>query len=145
MPIAKIIRFSKLGPRKQLLLAEALLALAAAAAAIRFLPFRRAVRMGSNALAPTAAGARDAILRESRWSVEAAATVAPWRTVCFQKGLALQWMLRRRGIEAVLHYGIRKQGPGEIEAHVWIAAEDRIVIGEEAATGFKSVTSFPSA
>jgi hypothetical protein len=30
-------------------------------------------------------------------------TICPWTPVCIQRGLAAQWMLRRRGIDARLH------------------------------------------
>ena len=124
-----------------MLLAEAVAALAAASAAIRWLPFKRAVRLGSRRLAGAGRGSDD--LAELRWSIEAAARAAPWRAMCFQKGLALQWMLRRRGIDAQLHYGIGTDEQGELLAHVWVADGDDIVIGGEETDKVRRVATYP--
>ena len=139
MPSAKIIRFARLSRHRQYLLAEALTVLAAASAAVRFLPFRKAIAIGSRRLSGPVPGNRSEILHEARWSIEAAAAAAPWRAVCLQKGLALQWMLRRRGIDALFHYGIAKEEHAGLEAHVWVAVDDRMVIGGEIAERFCSV------
>ena len=136
MPSAKIIRFAKLSRRRQLLLAEALVALAVASAAVRFLPFRRAVRTGSGTLSGSAPSDCSEVIRDACWSIEVAAAAAPWRIVCLQKGLALQWMLRRRAIDALLHYGIAKENSGELQAHVWVAVDDTLVIGGDLAARF---------
>ena len=134
-------RWRRLGARRRLLLAEAFAVLAAASTAIRWLPFRRAVRLGSRRIA--GAGRSPEEVAELRWSVEAAARAAPWRAVCFQKGLALQWMLRRRGIDAQLHYGIGTDDEGELLAHVWVADGENIVIGGEEAEQVRRVATFP--
>ena len=83
------------------------------------------------------------IAEEVRWAVEAAARNVPWRAMCIQKGLALQWMLRRRGIDARLHYGIARDEVGELQAHVWVAAGNSVVIGGAEAPRFKCVATFP--
>ena len=136
-----ISRLAPLARRRRALLAEALLAVAVASAAIRFTPFKRAIRMGSLRLAgPPVPGD---IAEDVRRAVEAAARKVPWRAMCIQKGLALQWMLRRRGIDARLHYGIARDEAGDLEAHVWVAADDRVVIGGAEAPRFKCVATFP--
>lgn len=135
-----LVRLMRLGWRRQLLLAEALAAIAAASLAVRFLPFERAVQLGSCRMGE---GPRGDPSEETRWSVEAAAKRVPWRAVCFQRGLALQWMLRRRGIDARLHYGVSRSGIGDLSAHVWIAAGDTIVIGGEEAPNYRAVAVYP--
>lgn len=135
-------RWRRLSPARRLLLTEAFAALAAASAAVRWLPFKRAVRLGSRRLSGAAVTpATD--LAEIRWSVEAAARAAPWRAVCFQKGLALQWMARRRGVDAQLHYGIGKDAGGDLQAHVWVANGEAIIIGGEEAEQVRRVATFP--
>lgn len=136
-----ISRWARLGRRRQALLAEALLAVAVASAAIRLRAFKRAIRMGSLRL--TEQRAPGDISEDVRWAVEKAAGIAPWQAMCIQKGLALQWMLRRRGIDARLHYGIGHDEGGELQAHVWVAAGDRVVIGGAEAPRFKCVATFP--
>lgn len=130
-----------LGPANRRLLAEALPALALASLAVRLAPFRR--------VAAWASGGRggveldDAMLRKARWAVEAWARRVPWRTVCFQKGLALHWMLRRRGVASVLHYGVAQEAATGLRAHVWVCVAGRPVIGGEEAEGFACLATFP--
>ena len=136
-----VSRWARLGRRRQALLAEALLAIAAASAAIRFRAFKRAIRMGSLPL--TEQPAAGEITGDVRWAVETAARNVPWRAMCIQQGLALQWMLRRRGVDARLHYGIGRDEIGELQAHVWVAAGDSVVIGSDEAPRFKCVATYP--
>ena len=136
-----ISRWVRLGRRRQALLIEALVALAGATAAVRLRAFKRAIRMGSLQLADRPAS-RDAI-HDVRWAVETAARNVPWRAMCIQQGLALQWMLRRRGIDARLHYGIAHDEISELQAHVWVAVGDSVVVGGAEASRFTRVAIFP--
>jgi hypothetical protein len=107
---------------------------------LALLPFRKAIRLGSIALARRGRASADDII----WAVEAAARRIPWRTVCVQKGLAAQHMLRGAGVDAVLHYGARHDPQSrELEAHVWVTVDRRPVIGGKEALGFASVATFP--
>ena len=99
--------------------------------------------MGSTKLSGTAPANRDEVVRNACWSIEAAAAAVPWRAVCLQQGLALQWMLRRRGIDALLHYGLAKEQGRELAAHVWVAVGDNLVIGGDIASKFRCVATFP--
>lgn len=118
---------------------EAIIALGLAAMVVK-LPFRLVVRcMSLNRCAEldddrTAAAVIVAIDRASRR--------LPWRAVCFDRGLAAHWMLRRRGLRSVLQYGIG-HADGKLNAHVWVTLGDRILIGEDEAAGHACVASFP--
>ena len=139
MSIAElIVRGSRLSRRRRLLLARAAWALAGAAVAVRFLPFRRAIRFGS---APV--GDRQvASVREHVWAVERTAQFLPVRSVCIHKGLALQRMLRSDGVGAVLHYGVGRNSD-ELRAHVWVTVDGEIVIGGDEAAHFHCVATYP--
>jgi hypothetical protein len=63
--------------------------------------------------------------------------------VCFQKGLALQTLLRGRGIDAKLNYGVGFDPERSIRAHVWVSADGDIVIGGEEAPNFRLLASLP--
>lgn len=83
---------------------------------------------------------------ECVWAVEAIARRLPWRTVCIQKGLAVQRLLRSSGVDAILHYGARRApDSGELEAHVWVTVAGEAVIGGEEAVGFAEIAAFPFA
>lgn len=133
-------RWNRLSGSRKRLLAEAVVALGAASVAVRMMPFKRAVRLGARRLAGSEA---PDLIGDARWAVETAARYIPWRAVCFQRGIALQWMLRRRGVDALLHYGVGCDEAGELQAHVWVAANDRVVIGGEEAERFQQVATFP--
>jgi Transglutaminase-like superfamily len=124
-----------------LLLGEGLLALALASLAIALLPFRWV------AAAASVRGRRpqrsdSETVRRVRGAIQGWSRRVPWRAVCFQRGLALHWMLRRRGIPSVLSYGARHEGD-KLAAHVWIDVEGETVIGGEEAPSFACLARFP--
>jgi hypothetical protein len=67
----------------------------------------------------------------------------PWKAVCFQQGLALHLMLRRRGIASVLNYGVGKKEDERLAAHVWVDVGSETVIGGEEAPRFARLARFP--
>jgi len=149
MPAA-FARFARLEGKDRLLLVEAVAALALASMAIRLVPFRRL----AGALSPGTprrrraprrdTDAADDVTRRAVWAVNAAARRASWRAVCFQRGLALHSMLRRRGLDSRLHYGVAKPGAEGLRAHVWVSHEGRTLIGGEEAKDFVCLATFPS-
>lgn len=137
MPLRRLYRLPR--ERRRILL-RALAVLTGASAAVAFLPFRNAIGFGS-----VSVKARPRVTPEDCvWAVEAAAQRLPWRTMCIEKGLAVQRLLRHGGVDAVLHYGARHVGDlGKIEAHVWVSVAGTIVIGGEEAREFAEVRAFP--
>ena len=136
-------RYRRLPRRDQILLVESALALLAASVAIRVVPFRvlvRTIASGSGRLIDERAQQE---IGRVRWAVEAAARRLPWKIVCFQKGLAVQRLLARRGIESDLHYGVAHGEHGELKAHVWVTHRDRYVIGGEEAGRFARLATYP--
>lgn len=139
-PIETIVRFARTKPAHRALLVEAGWNLALARAAVRWRPFRDAIGFGAIALGPR----RDIDSGAVVAAVEAVAARVPWRSVCFDQGLAVQRALRRRGRNARLHYGLSPPGEGPLEAHVWIVLEGQIIIGGEQADGHQPVAVFPA-
>ena len=134
-----LARLRCLNGRQRRLLLRAAVLLGLASAVVALLPFRIAVRFGSVRL-----GFGSARLDESVWAVEAASRRLPWRTMCIEKGLAVQRMLRSSGVDAVLHYGARNHPEtGKLEAHVWVTVEARAVIGGGEAPDFASIAAYP--
>ena len=104
------------------------------------MPFRYAIRFGSVPL-----GRRNAIsAKEIASAVEASARRLPWRSVCIEKGLVVQRMLRLAGMNAILHYGVRHHPKSsKLEAHVWVTVDGRTVIGGAEASDFAPVATYP--
>lgn len=139
-------RFVALPMGDQVLLLEAFVLLALASLAIAWLPFRTVVRTAARPLSRSLSRPqlRAAMCGRVRWAVQVCARRAPWRAVCFQQGLAVQWMLRRRGIPSVLYYGAAPSAERGVAAHVWVCDGGVAVIGGEAAVGLAILARFPA-
>jgi hypothetical protein len=135
-----LTRFYQLPRQRRLMLLRAAVALTAASGAVALLPFRSAIEFGAIPL-----GRLNGVTPEDCvWAVEAFARRAPWRTLCIQKGLAVQRLLRGGGVDAILHYGARRSaGSGALEAHVWVSVSGEAIIGGEEAAAFAEVAAFP--
>jgi len=131
-------RFGRLPSEQKLLLLEAAKTLGLASLINSVLPFRNAIRFGAIEISTKS----DTDIGECVWAVEAASLRLPLRTKCIEKGIALQRMLRRRGVDARLRYGARIAG-NEVEAHVWVTVGVFPVMGGAEASGFSEVASFP--
>lgn len=137
-------RLAVLSWGERVLLVEAGIALAIAALAIRVLPFRVVARTASR----TGATASPAVAPEKGvgalvWAVRAMASRLPWKNVCFQRGLALHSMLRRRGFDSRLHYGVGRLPDHPVSAHVWVSVADQVIEGAEGIAGHVRLASFP--
>ena len=140
MSAGPFARLRRLGSERRRLLVQAALLLTGASIAVAALPFRAAIRFG----AVRDSGRRRGTPEDAVWAVEAASRLLPWRTMCIEKGLAVQRLLRSGGVDAVLHYGARHSPEtGKLEAHVWVTAGGEPIIGGVEAPHFAEVASFP--
>ena len=137
-----LTRVASVSRRDRALLIESLLWVSASAAIIAVLPFRRAIAFGSIPLGD-ARSENEPRLERISWSVSKVASMVPFRAVCFHQGLALQRMLRRRGTDALLHYGLGKAPSEALSAHVWVTVGDRILIGDDPISCYQAVATFP--
>src|SRR4051794_27908372 len=122
-------RLDRLTPGDWLLAGEALAALAWASLAIALLPFRKVARAASKASPRPGASLEAGLPKRIRWAVDAWGRRLPWRVVCFQRGLAAHRMLRRRGYDSILHYGVAQEAAKGLSAHVWVSLDGRPIIG----------------
>lgn len=53
----------------------------------------------------------------------------PWRSDCLVQALAAQRWLERQGIGSTIHIGVRSDGDRSLDAHAWLTAGDRVVVG----------------
>jgi hypothetical protein len=140
-------RFWQLSGPDRLLVIEATLVIAAGSLAILILPFRAIARLAAHPLRqPEISGeARMEAVRHVRWAVIVCARRLPWRAACFQQGLAVQWMLRRRGAyPSVLYYGAAPDDETGLTAHVWVRDGDMDVVGGALASRFAVLARFPA-
>lgn len=123
--------------------AEAAVALTIAAAMIALLPFRLVARAAAWGRAGEPRCDAVSAADQAALAIDRAARRLPFRLVCIQRGLALQWMLRRRALASTLHYGVRRE-KDRIFAHVWVSHAGRILIGEAEAGAHACVATFPA-
>jgi hypothetical protein len=138
-----IHRWSRLDRSKRILLVEAIGAVCVASLAVKLLPFKMAIRLGSRASVPACSTSRADVLSDVRWAIDAATRNLPWNAVCIHRGLATQRMLRRRGIDARLHYGLAKDDEKALRAHVWVDALGETLVGGDEAGDYVRVATFP--
>ncbi len=130
-------RLLRLPLKKQLLLAEALVCMLGARAALRLLPMRSILRWLERPLSH--AREDEAMAQMVRWGVVSGARYSPLRLVCFPQALAAYAMLRRRSIASRLHYGVRRAADGRLRAHTWLEVDGRMLLGGESAPLFERV------
>jgi hypothetical protein len=133
-----------LDPVERRLAVEAVLALGAAAFVVAVFSFRRIAEAATRGSAGFAGSDPDRARQVARvrWAVGACARRVPWRAKCFEQGIAAQWMLRRRGVPSILHYGVAR-GKDELTAHVWLTSGALEVVGCENKGDFAELARFP--
>ena len=106
---------------------ETALALAAARLAA-FLPFRWLMTRECAVVSPPAlddAAPRDLDALAVRRMIARVARVLPWTSNCLTEALAARFLLRRRGVASVMHFGVKRRD-GRLVAHAWLEAGDGV-------------------
>ena len=127
------------------LLCEALVSLAVARLAIVCLPFRTiAAWMGtSGAQSPASASPEEtSSAQQIGWAVGALGRRVPWDGRCFAQALAAIYMLRRRGLEGTISFGVQHGSSAGIEAHAWVRLGSSVVAGESGYEQFRTLATF---
>ncbi len=96
-------------------------------AALALAPFR-AVRRALPASRERAAPPW--VLARTRWAVSAAAPAA-FGATCLPQALAANTLLSLQGYASVIRIGVRRGDTGAIQAHAWLLAGDRVVVGDD--------------
>jgi hypothetical protein len=92
------------------------------------------------------------IAEEIGWAVTRAARHVPFNAVCLPQAMAARIMLKRRGVDSVLHFGARigqdKVGQDKIaqdkpiDAHAWLDAAGVEVTGYPVADTYAEIACF---
>ena len=143
--MAHLAQMLRRQPTDLLLAGEALAYLAIYRIALAFVPVRRILRRVTLGLRPGPAdlstpssASLDQAIRV-RWAVESVTRNSPARFVCFPQCLAGYTMLRRRGIQTTIVYGVTRAESGELLAHTWLTLGDRTVLGGEGSAAFNPI------
>jgi hypothetical protein len=93
----------------------------------------RALGMGREEDAPVA--------RRVAWAVRRVARRVPLRCACFERSVATRFMLRRRGVDSILHLGVHR-GRSGVRAHAWLCSGGDVVVGGPGHHNCKVVGTF---
>ena len=121
------------------------MALAIARIAMALLPFRRiAAWLGiPGAETPaTATTAEICVAEEIGWAVGVVARRVPWDGRCLVQALAATGMLRRRGLEGTVSFGVCRGEITDLDAHAWLRFGSCMVTGGIGHQRFSSFTTF---
>jgi hypothetical protein len=130
----------KLKSRRRMYLREAIVMLAAARFAVRFVPATRLVAWASR---PPRRINRFALGEVGwiSWAVETIGAKRWMKALCLPRALAAQAMLRRRGIASRLCLGVAREGDA-LAAHAWIELGQEMIVGGAEAPRFTRLVEF---
>ena len=138
-------RVARIPGARRWLLGEALIALLAARGAMAFLPFRRiADWLGTPGAESSLMAAADEIrmAQEVGWAVGVIARRVPWDGRCLAQALAATGMLRRRGLEGTVSFGVCQGESAGFDAHAWLRLGPCVVTGGPDHQRFKVISTF---
>ena len=145
-------RFGEVDNRRRAYLAEAVACLLAARLALIFIPFPRLARHLGTFVPPADARATQAatetapeqarLAEDIGWAVTRAARYLPFKAVCLPQAMAARVMLKRRGVQSVMHFGAAKGKEKPLDAHAWLDAAGVEVTGYPVAEGFAEIACF---
>jgi hypothetical protein len=93
-------------------------------------PFKQIAKKLGTTGEPAIELATDPVLiRQVAWALRTAARFTPWKSNCLAQGLAAGRMLKRRGLPAVLFFGVAKDEAGKMIAHAWLRSGGFFVCG----------------
>jgi Transglutaminase-like superfamily len=126
--------FRTLPPAERCLVVRAALLLGVMRLGLRLLPFRALWRLLNRAARVPLAlpAANDFSPDRIAWAVRVASPHVIGSKPCLVQSLTVHLLLRRRGYPARLHLGVARGEGGRVEAHAWVASNDRVVIGGSA-------------
>ena len=126
-----LVRWFRLSPPQQALALEAAVWLTLARLLVHHIPMRYWLRH-LEAVADRGAGSvgRQPLARAVGRMVRRVARRLPFEALCLPQAMAVQWMLRRRGIASRLWIGVRRAAPGQpLKYHAWLTVDGESVSG----------------
>ncbi len=127
-------KFVSLSPAERRLLVTVVLLLTLIRLGLKLLPFRTLWRLLSKG-GPIFIGCfegYDAGPDRIAWAVTVAGRYVLGVRPCLAQALTAQLLLRWQGCPARLHFGVARDDRGQVQAHAWVEANGRVVIGGSA-------------
>ena len=144
--------FAQIDGYRRLLVIEAVLCLSIARLALILIPFPRVAGWLGSFVPPTdirisqsnktATPEQATLAKDVGWAVTRAARHVPFKAVCLPQAMAAQFMLRRRGVPSVMHFGATKSVEKPLNAHAWLDAGGIEVTGYPVDERFAEIACF---
>lgn len=99
-------------------------------AAMRFTALRTTLDRGVRVFARVPPTVTTDDVRRVGWSVAAVTSRLPFHSTCLVQSLAVDAMLRRRGVPSSLCVGVQPPARGSLAAHAWVEHDGRVVFGD---------------
>ena len=120
-------RFRALDTNRRRLLLEAAVLFAGVRAALLVVPFRTLRHVHGRVSRGAARTGDDP--RSVGWAVQAVALRLSSRPSCLLQALVADFMLRRRGFESTILFGVRRPQRQGLDAHAWVECDGHVVVG----------------
>lgn len=118
---SKALAASRLSPTDWLLVAQSWVLLVVGEVALRIFGFSRIQQVIESAKPRrnTQVGDFNRLFRRISNMTDIAARNHILSFTCLRRSMVIAWLLRRRGVPATIHLGVRKDAP-DFEAHAWV-------------------------
>lgn len=74
--------------------------------------------------------------------VKTTCSYTKWESKCMVQALVSKWILKRRGIDSTIYFGVKKDEEGMLKAHAWLRVGDKILTGIHGHKTFKIVNQY---
>lgn len=138
-------RYRTTSSTRRHLLWEAVAGLAVARIVMACVPFRRiAAWLGTPGTESprTATAEQIRTAQEIGWAVGVLARRVPWDGRCLAQAMAATGMLRRRGLEGTVSFGVTEGESVKFDAHAWLRIGPYFVTGGPGHERFRTLTTF---
>lgn len=68
------------------------------------------------------------VIKDSIWAIESVGRYAPPFINCLPRALALQRMLKRRGVRGTIRFGVKREND-KVKAHAWLVLDEIVLVG----------------
>lgn len=126
--VSKLIKLTK---AKRRILIQAYLLLISIRLGLWLLPFQKIMQITTRlSQAPLQSfTSQPQKLEQIIWAINASSRYMPGNVKCLARALAGQILLSRNGYAPQLRIGVAKGDRGQLEAHAWVEANGKVVIG----------------
>lgn len=143
----RIRQFFNLSRFRRFLLAEAALFLGLSRFSVLVFPFRWLVPLLGQHMAETAVFydiENNEIVTAIAQTIHVMSRHLPWTCNCFAQALAGKMMLRRRGIDSTIYFGLAtgNNSNPRLCAHAWLRHGDVVLTGLQGVEQFKVLSTF---